>query len=146
MRLRRLVAACAAISVMVVSGCSVYETHVRDSKITAEAITEACDEPIDFHFIPPGMMSDVPYRVILSKDCLGVERMLVIAWPGERNELRETYAHYLALLYAESRRNSSGQDRVLSLIKRVELSTDPSVSPTTVWFSVYELAQSAEKK
>ena len=138
-------AAVLALSILTVPGCSVYKTHVRNSKITADAITEECDEPIDFHFIPPGMMSIVPYRIVLTQDCLGVDQMLVVTWPGERNEMRETFSHYLALLYTASRSNSEGKNLQPILIKRVELAPDPNVTTQGAWFSVYELTQSDEK-
>lgn len=147
MRLRRsIMATVFALSILVVSGCSIYKTHVRDAKITAAAITEECDETVDFHFIPPGMFSDVPYRIVLTRACLGVDQLLVVTWPGERNEIRETFSHYLALLYTDSRSNSEKRRLSPVLIKRDELTPDPDVTTVSVWFSVYELTQNNEKK
>jgi len=120
---------------------------MRNSKITAAAITEECnDQPVDFHFIPPGMFSDVPYRIVLTRACLGVDQLLVVTWPGERNEIRETFSHYLALLYTDSRSNSEKRRLSPVLIKRDELVPDPDITTVGVWFSVYELTQNDEKK
>jgi hypothetical protein len=70
-------------------------------EVTAARAAEECKAPIDFHLIPPTSFG-VPLRLMRHKNCMGVEDMLMILWNGERNELNETVAKTVMLLYVDS--------------------------------------------
>ena len=101
------------IAMATVLGCSGASRTINTyPEITMQNLKDTCETPIEVHAVP-AFRFPIPAQVIRHKSCMGVEDLLVIAWPGELNEKNLTAVKLLALMYVEHQ----GSENTVSLLK-----------------------------
>ncbi len=109
--------------------------------VTANNIAKECPVPVDYHFIPGMLVIEVPMKVIRFKDCLAQPDLLVMSFPGENNELVQTYVKLMMLLYVDSIKETTGAVVEPELIKESQLTSfDGKDVESEVWFIIYKLS------
>jgi hypothetical protein len=139
------------LAVVMLAGCASCnpkhkEVEVVDPYmgITANNIVKECPTPHEYHYVPGILVIEVPLQVIRFKDCLSQPDLLVMNFPGEKNETTKAYVHLMMLLYVDSIKETTGAEVEPTLIKESQLtitdSGDPMPDNKVVWFIIYKLA------
>ena len=82
-------------------GCSGLNSNVPSyPEVTIQNFTDNCESPDEVHNVP-AFQFPIPAQVIRQKGCMGVDDLLVVAWPGELNEKNLTAVKLLTLMYVE---------------------------------------------
>ena len=82
-------------------GCSGLHSNVPAyPEVTIQNFTDNCGSPDEVHSVP-AFQFPIPAQVIRQKGCMGVDDLLVVAWPGELNEKNLTAVKLLTLMYVE---------------------------------------------
>lgn len=69
-------------------------------EVTMQKFNDTCESPDEVHTVPP-FRFPIPAQVIRHKNCLGVDDLLVVVWPGDLNEKNLTAVKLLVLMYIE---------------------------------------------
>ena len=82
-------------------GCSGLHSNVPTyPEVTIQNFTDNCESPDEVHNVP-AFQFPIPAQVIRQKGCMGVDDLLVVAWPGDLNEKNLTAVKLLTLMYVE---------------------------------------------
>ena len=92
----------AAFLVASCSSCSAVNSSLKNEYITSAAYVEQCTSPSESYDVPP-LRFPMYARVVRHQNCLGVDDLLVVSWPGELSPKNKAAAQLLMLMYLEFR-------------------------------------------
>ena len=136
-KLATLVGILVALILVIVSviGCSGASRAVNTHpEITMQNLKDTCETPVEVHSVP-AFRFPIPAQVIRHKNCMGVEDLLVVAWPGALNEKNLTAVKLLALMYVEHQ----GNEHTVSLLKTDKEVMSDTEGELTVNMAFYKL-------
>ena len=93
-------------------GCASTSSSTKLDNITALSAVKKCTPPDEIHSVQP-FRFPIPAQVIRHANCLGINDMLMVMYPGEASEKNQTAAKLLMLMYVEFS-NDKLQDTTLS--------------------------------
>ena len=88
------------------------------SNISAQSLSEECTDPDEVYNIPARRFQMLA-QVIRHKNCMDVDDLLIIAWPGETSEKNLVGAQLLMLMYVE-RENIDGFNKVRGILLKTD--------------------------
>ena len=124
------------------AGCVGVVKHVKQyPDVTAEKLRAICTTPEEVYNVPQ-LRFPIPAQVIRHENCMGIDDLLTVAWPGDLSEKNVVAARLLVLMYLEHNNNSS-----FSKITGKLLKIDKMLTPRgqTVGMAFYELSKIAKK-
>ena len=111
------------------------------ANITADNIADQCKTPVEYHYVPPGLILDVPIQVLRFKDCLAQPDVLAMNFLGQNDEKTKAYIHLMMLLYLDSVKDTTGFAIQSELIRESRLTTvDGQPVTQEIWFFVYKIS------
>ena len=121
------------------AACSKESKTVVDpySHITGDNITTACTSPKEMHPVS-GISFPMEALVVRHKDCLGVDDMFFVIWPGENTETKRTGAKLLMLLYLDWNNDNNKAEKLISSLLKVDKISSSDGSSSHI--AVYSLA------
>ena len=126
------------IAMATVLGCSGASRTINTyPEITMQNLKDSCETPVEVHAVP-AFRFPIPAQVIRHKNCMGVEDLLIIAWPGELNEKNLTAVKLLALMYIEH--------HALSLLKTDKETMSDAEGELTINMAFYRLDKTLEEE
>ena len=84
------------------SSCSAVNSNLKNEHITSVAYVEQCTSPSEAYDVPP-LRFPMHARVVRHQNCLGVDDLLVVSWPGELSPKNKAAAQLLMFMYLEFR-------------------------------------------
>ena len=103
-RAASLIAAVVIIALILITffgGCQETSPKIDPhAHITAENVLSTCKEPAEFY---PISRFGFPIEALVARhqNCLGIDDMFIVMWPGENNEKHRTAVKLLLLMYVE---------------------------------------------
>ncbi len=135
------------------TSCSVFnskraarKTSGLIQRLSIENIARNCREApyfVDHHRVESGLFG-VPFYVNRLKNCEGFDHLLVISWPLERDELTNSIADLLGVMYVRSYLLNGGPPSSLVLLKKDAF--DESPGELMIYANIYELKLTKDNK
>ena len=100
-----------------VIGCGSCTTATKNvipsyDHLTVQAVIDKCNSPVEVHDVPAFRFPMVA-KVIRHSNCLGVNDVLMVTFPGDSSEKHMTGAKLLMLMYVEYQ-NATSSDEIFS--------------------------------
>ena len=96
---------------MIIGGCQEKPKVDPNAHITSEAVHASCTDPAEFHPISR-MGFPIEALVVRHKNCLGIDDMFMVMWPGENSDKFRTAARLLMLMYVEFQNDQSTEEKM----------------------------------
>ncbi len=130
----------AALVLMSVMSCSGASKQVPSyPEVTAKKFNDTCETPDEVHAVPP-IRFPIPAHVIRHKNCMGVDDLLVVAWPGDVSEKNLTAAKLLMLMYLEHQ----GGDLKADLLKTDKEVLEGGLTVNMAFYKIEKIKKEAQ--
>jgi len=124
----------ATVCLLGLSSCTPLRHMRKVSKISAKRAMEECQEPVQFYAVPP-VSYGVDVRLMRHEKCMEIPDLVMSVWIGEDNEISETTAKLLALLFIQSLNVNSDLQRGHIFLKK------DTASEQNIHILFYELVE-----